>query len=122
MIINHLIGSGMPTGLAAAVTGGRGETSLTATGTSQTTALLLGGGANYVAIVSTSGKGVQLPLCDPNSTVIVYNGGANAMFVYGQTGESIGAGAANAGFNIPTKKSAIFMKCTSTVWGQNLSA
>lgn len=122
MIINHLIGSGMPTQLAAAVTGGRGESTYTAAGTSQTTATLLGGGVGYVSIVSTSGKGVQLPLCDPNSSVTIYNGGANAMFVYGQTGEALGSGAANAGFNIPTKKAATFIKCTPTVWGVNLSA
>lgn len=122
MIINHLVGLGMPTALAAAVTGGRGELTYTAAGTTQATATLIGGGVAYISIVSTSGKGAQLPLCDPNSSVNVYNGGSNAMFVYGQTGEAIGAGSANAGFNIPTKKSCVFTKMTPTVWGQNLSA
>src|ERR1700722_11331996 len=121
MIINHLIGTGVPTQQAAAITGGRGENTYTAAGTTQGTATLLGGGVGYVSIVSASGKGVQLPACDPNSSVFVYNGGANAMFVYGQTGEAIGAGSANAGFNIPTKKGCEFVKCTATVWGQNLS-
>lgn len=122
MIINHLIALGMPTGLAAAVTGGRGETQYTAAGTNQGTATLLSGGVAYVSIVSSSGKGVQLPVCDPNSSVTIYNGGSNAMFVYGQTNEAIGAGAANAGFNIPTKKAATLFKMTATVWGPNLSA
>ena len=123
-IINHLIGRGVPTGVADVMVGGTGSSStvLTAAGTSQGTATLIAGGSVYVSIVSSSGKGVQLPSCDPNSSVDLYNGGASVLGVYGQTGEALAGGSANAVFYVGTKKSARFVKYSSTQWGVNLSA
>lgn len=121
-IINHLVGLGVPTMQAAVIVGGNGEKVYTAAGSTQATATLISGGTGYVSICSTSGKGVQLPQCDPNSEVFVWNGGAAVLGVYGQTGEAIGSGAANAVFYIGTKKGAHFRKVTATQWGQNLSA
>lgn len=119
-IVNHLIGLGTPVNVANSICGG--VTTLTAAGSTQATATLLSSGAGYVSIVSSSGKGVQLPACDVPSTVYVYNGGANTCHVYGQTGEGIGAGAVNALFALGTKKGVMLTKVTTTLWGQNLSA
>jgi hypothetical protein len=121
-IINHLVGLGTPTMQAAAICGGSGESVYTAAGTTQATATLIKGGTGYVSICSTSGYGVKLPSCDPCSEIFVWNGGAAVLGVYGQLGESLGAGAANAVFYIGTKKGAHFRKLNSTVWGQNLSS
>ena len=123
-IIDHLIGKGMPTGLAGSVCGGTGnsETTITAAGNSQGTATLIATGTCYISVVSSSGKGAQLPSCSPNSTVFVFNGGANTASIYGQTGEAIGAGSANAAFALGTKKGAFFTKVSATQWGQVLSA
>ena len=121
-IINHLVGRGVPTGVAGVVVGGVGDTVYTAAGASKGAATLLGSGTNYVSIVSSSGKGVQLPACDPCSSVFVWNGGANTLNLYGQTGESIGAGAANGSFALASKKGVLCTKLSGTVWGQILSA
>lgn len=119
-IVEHIIALGTHPQLANAIVGG--VSTLTAAGTSNTTATLIPGGAAYVSIVSASGKGVRLPVCSPNSEVTVFNGATNAMFVYGQLGEALGAGAADAGFNVTTKKTVIFKKLTATLWSANLTA
>ena len=119
-ILDHVISLGTPPQTATAICGG--VTTLTAAGSTQGTATLIGSGTASVTIVSSSGKGVQLPSCAPGSSVFVWNGGANTTHVYGQTGEAIGAGAANALFALATKKSAVFLKVSATQWAQNLTA
>lgn len=121
-ILEHIIGLGIPTFTASAIVGGNGSVTYTAAGSTQGTATLISGGTGYVSICSTSGKGVQLPQCSPNSEVFIWNGGAAVLGVYGQTGEALGSGAANAVFYIGTKKGAHFRKLSATQWGQNLSA
>lgn len=123
MIINHLIGKGVPVGQAGVMVGGTGSEVYTAgSGTAQNTATLIAGGAAYISIASASGRAVQLPLCDPSSSVELFNGSTNAINVYGQTGEGIQGGSANAKFTVASNKSCTFKKFTSTVWGANLSA
>ncbi len=121
-ILDHLISAGVPTRTAAVHVGGTGDTTYVAAGNSQTTATLVNGGTVIVATVSTSGKGIQLPVCSPCSEVFVWNGGANVLGVYGQTGEAIGSGSANAVFYVGSKKAAAFCKVSATQWAQNLSA
>lgn len=119
-IINHLIGLGVPPAQANTICGG--VTTLTAAGSTNTTATLIPSGTAYVSIVSSSGKGVRLPVCDPPSSVLVFNGASNALFVYGQSGEALGSGSADAGFNVTTKKTVVFNKLTATQWSANLTA
>lgn len=119
-ILDHLVSLGTAPVLATSIVGG--VTSLVAAGSTQGTATLLGSGTGYITIVSSSGKGVQLPACTPGSSIYMWNGGANTAHVYGQTGDAIGAGATNAAFALATKKGAIFKRVSSTQWGQNLSA
>lgn len=124
-IINHLIGKGVATGQASAIVGGTGEsgTIITAgSGTAQNTATLISSGSVYVSIASASGRAVQLPLCDPNSSIELFNGSGQAINLYGQTGEGIQGGGANAKFTVPNNKSCTFTKYTGTVWGANLSS
>jgi hypothetical protein len=121
-IINHLIAKGVPTGVASVIVGGTGDSTITAgTGTSQTTATLISSGAVYISIASASGRSVQLPVCDPDSSIDVFNGGGQAVNVYGQTNEQIQGGGANNKFTLPNNKMAQFKKFSSTVWGANLS-
>jgi hypothetical protein len=121
-ILDHLISAGVPTRTAAVHVGGTGDTTYTAAGNSQTTATLVNGGTIIVSVCSSSGKGIQLPLVSPCSECFVWNGGGATLYVYGQTGEAIGSGSANAFFAIGTKKSAALRKVSSTQWAQNLSA
>lgn len=120
-IINTVIAAGISPFAASAITGGFTNT-ITAAGTTQGTATLLSTGNNFISTVAASGAGVQLPACDPASSIFVWNGGANSAHVYGQTGEILGAGTANSPFVLATKKGVLLVKGTATQWGQALSA
>lgn len=125
-IINQLIGRGVPTGVAGVMVGGTGDLatviSAASGNTAQAGATLISTGSVFISIVSASGNSVQLPSCDPNSSIDIFNGGANAANLYGQTGEKIQGGSANAKFTIAANKSARVTKYSATVWGANLSA
>lgn len=119
-ILDHVISTGISPFTATAICGG--VTTLTAAGSTQATATLLGSGSGYISIVSSSGKGVQVPSCGIGSEIYIFNGGANSAHVYGQTGEAIGAGSANAAFVVATKKSVLLKKVSATAWGSILTA
>lgn len=124
-IINHLIGKGVPTGVASAICGGNGESGTVisaGSGTTQTTATLIASGSVYISASSASGRAVQVPVCDPNSCIDIFNGSGQAVNLFGQTGEGIQGGAANAKFTIANNKSVSIRKYSATVWGANLSA
>lgn len=98
------------------------SSALTAAGTNKATALLLASAENYVSITS-SGKGVMLPAMAQGDDVSVYNGGANTLLVYTNTGsDTITNGSANGGFSIATMRSANFSKVTSSLIMVNYSA
>lgn len=96
--------------------------SLTATGTTQGTALALVDGINYVGTV-TSGTGVRL-MSDgfPGDGIVIYNAGVNPLKVYPQTGGQINGLPANTGFTL-NLKTVVECKCYSaTQWLAVLSA
>lgn len=121
-IKRHLTALGTPPQLASAIAGGAADGGLTATGSGQTDAFKIGGSfAGFTTVPASSGA--QLPAADPGDEVVVCNLSASqALLVYGQTGESVQGGSANAGFSVAANKSAIFKKVTTTAWGANLSA
>lgn len=80
---------------------------LTAAGSTQGTALKLSA-VNNVVTTAAASTGVQLPSMSTGDGVTVANLGANALLVYPVTGGTVQGGAANAGFSIPTLKTAIF--------------
>ena len=80
---------------------------LTAAGTTQANALALSAVNNIVTTAAAS-TGVRLPSTGAGDGVIVANLGANALLVYPVVGGSIQGGATNAGFSVPTLKTAIF--------------
>jgi hypothetical protein len=94
---------------------------LTATGSSQSTAYDLTTAISEFTTVASS-TGAQIMATDPGDAVFVYNGGANTLSVYGQTGESIQNGAANAAFSVAANKGALFIKVSSTRFAAILSA
>lgn len=102
----NLMAFGASPFLAQAIVGDVAD-NLTATGTTQATALKLSAAENVVTTAAAS-TGVQLPAMGPGDSVLVANLGANALLVYPQTGGAIQTGAANAGFSVPTLKTAIF--------------
>lgn len=94
---------------------------LTAAGNSQSTAYDLTAAISEFTTVAAS-SGAQIMATDPGDAVFVYNGGANALSVYGQTGESIQNGAANAAFSVAANKGALFIKVSTTRFAAILTA
>lgn len=120
-IAQRLLGSGAAAQLAQNIVGDFDQ-AITATGTSsQTAAYDLFAVNNYVSTTAAN-TGVQLPVCNPGDEIWVYNAGAQTLSVYGQTGETIINGAANAAFSVATLKGAVFKKLTATAWMAILTA
>lgn len=81
---------------------------LTAAGTTQANALALSAVNNIVTTTAAS-TGVRLPATNPGDSVTVANLGANALLVYPVVGGAVQSGATNAGFSVPTLKTATFI-------------
>ena len=95
---------------------------LTATGTGQTTALLVTSDVNIFTTVATTVNSAQLPACDIGDDLEIINYGAKALSVYGQTGDKIQNGSANASFSVGANKTANFTRIRSTDWAAILSS
>jgi hypothetical protein len=117
-----MLGCGMP-GLFVSTLSGNSQDSLTATGSTQATALALPGDNNTVTTTAAS-TGVRLKANPaPGDEVIVANLGANALLVYPATGGAIQTGAANAGFSVAAGKTAKFVARPGSLnWIAMLSA
>lgn len=109
--------------LVAELVGGASSvvSNLTATGTSQATALALTADCNIFGTVGSS-TGARLPDFDVGDDITIVNGGANALSVYPPTGHQINALAANAALSVPAGRSARFRRVSSTRWIGHVSA
>ena len=94
---------------------------LTATGTTQATALLLINGISYVGTVA-SGAGVALFPGNPGTSQRVYNAGANTLKVYPATGVQINGLGTNNPMLLATNTLCEFWNLTATQTVGNLSA
>ena len=83
MILDHLIGLGVPTFQASSMVGGSGQTTYTAAGTTQATATQIPSGIYLVeADTVASSTGVNLPPCLQGTQLFIYNNGAQTLTVY----------------------------------------
>lgn len=97
-------------------------TGITAAGTTQADAFQLTVSNSVLSTVG-AGSGVKVPVMqDDGDELTIVNLGANAVLVYGQTGQSIQTGAANAGFSVPSGKTLRMKRISSTLWVAMLSA
>lgn len=97
-------------------------TGLTAAGTGQSDALEVTARINYVSTVAAN-TGVKLSsVSGAGFGQTVYNGGANPLKVYPNTGAAINGLAANAGMILAVKTSCRFECVSATQWIGNLSA
>ena len=94
---------------------------LTATGTTQATALLLINGVSYVGTVS-AGSGVVLFPGNPGTSQRVYNAGLNTLKVYPASGAQINGLGTNNGMLLAPNTLCEFWNLTSTQTVGNLSA
>jgi len=109
--------------LAAAVIGGTSAAGLTATGsTSQANSYAITEDVNEFTTTAAN-TGARLPLLlAPGDSIWISNFGAQTLFVYPGTGESINAEAANAKVDVATGKNALFVKVGATRWAMILTA
>lgn len=110
--------SGVVTFTNVSVTGNRLSSiaaALTATGTTQATALVL---TKDLSVVTTAaaGSGVIMSAPGIGAQMLVLNRGANALLVYPPVNGVIDALAANAAFSIPTLTAKRFIQATATQW------
>lgn len=121
-ILQRIMASGASAGLANNIVGDF-TGSLTASGTTKATALLLNSARNYVSVCS-SGKAVALPATNINDEIEVWNGGSNTLTVFTNpsASETITNGSTLGGFSVATLRSAKFTKVTSTLFMVNYSA
>ena len=94
---------------------------LTATGTTQATALLCINGISYISTVA-SGSGVVLFPGNPGTSQRVYNAGANTLKVYPASGTQINGLGTNNGMLLAPNTLCEFWNLTSTQTVGNLSA
>jgi len=98
-------------------------TGLTAlAGGGQTGATKLTGNINRITTVATAADSALLPAGTVGKRVSVYNATANSTTIYPQTGESIGTGAANAGFAVAAAKGCVFECVATGLWNVALGA
>jgi hypothetical protein len=107
----RLVASGLSAQNAAAIQGTVGNT-LTATGTTQGTALALPGDVNRFTTVGAN-SGTILPAMNPGDAAIIFNGGANALSVYPPTGGQINAVGANTAYSVATATPLCLVFCVT---------
>lgn len=120
-LLLNLLGQGTPPGQAEAIMG-KATSGQTATGSSQTDALLLPSTiVEFTTVASSTGCRIPANLA-PGDKIYIYNGDANTLSVYPPTGELIQNGAANAAFSVAANKAALFVKRATSKWMAILSA
>jgi hypothetical protein len=90
-------------------------TGLTASGSTQGTALAITASVNNVTTVATN-TGVVLPIPSPGDRISVVNNGANALNVYPASGGTIGDLATNAPTSLAVGKVLTVVAATTTLW------
>jgi hypothetical protein len=115
----------MALGIAAEASkaiGGTVAVGLTATGSTQVTALLLPAAINAIATAAAA-TGVILPSNSTNGDQLaIYNGGANTVNVYPPVGGTINNLAANTAVTIATTKAADLFCIGPLTWFVNAGA
>lgn len=119
-LAKQMMGGGVSSGQAKAINGSV-ATALSGAGTTQGTATAINAGTAVFSTVAAS-AGAILPSCEVSDEVLVYNGGANTLTVYPDSGSQINAVATNGGVSCPTNTAMLFKRITTTRWIGMLSA
>ena len=119
-LARQMMGGGLSAGQAKAINGSV-ATALTAAGTTQGTAYAINAGTAVFGTVAAS-SGAILPSCEVSDEVYIYNGGANALTVYPDSGSTINQLSANSGFSLGPNTAVMCKRITTTRWIALLSA
>jgi hypothetical protein len=95
---------------------------LTATGTNQATALQLAANINQVTTTAASTGVILAASPGAGDWMMIYNGGANPLKVYPQTGGTLNGLSTNTGITLAVKTSVIFFAADAIAWMGVLSA
>lgn len=107
----RLVSAGFSAVQASAVEGTVANT-LTATGSTQATALALPADVNRFTTVAAN-TGTILPLMNAGDEAVIFNGGANALSVYPPVGGAINAVATNSAYSVATATPTCFIICVT---------
>ena len=119
-LAREIMGGGFSSGQAKAMGGGV-NSSISAAGTTQTTATLLNTSINVIT-TAASLSGVRLPVVEIGDELLILNLGANTCIVYPDTGSTINALPANTGFQLASNTGCQVNKFTASKWVAFLSA
>ena len=120
-LARDIMGGGFSGGQVAAIAG-RVQTAISAAGTVITDATDLTASFNMISTAAAS-AGVQLPLLQAGESLLVYNGGANAVRVYpGSSTVAINQIAAGSAHILAQYTACIYYGISSTVVAGFLSA
>lgn len=119
-IQNKLVQGGIWTDVAKQATIGDLTGSLTATGSTQATALAITSDISVFTTVAAS-TGAILPGTLGAGDLVVYNGGASSLAVYCPVGGTMN-GTSNGSFTVGTTKAARFISADGIAWYGMLSA
>lgn len=124
--IKNLMGSGTSAIAAQATATGIPSVGLTATGSTQGTALPLPTDFNVFTTVAAS-TGTILPATQNGygamgDDITIVNHGANPLTVYPPVGGNVANGATNAGFTVNATKTAFFVNVGANTWAASVSA
>lgn len=107
----RLVTAGLSAVEAAAICGTVAN-SLTATGSTQATALALPADVNRFTTVAAS-TGAILPAMNPGDSMVVFNGGANALSLYPPVGGIINGLSANAAYSVAAATPTVEIICVT---------
>jgi hypothetical protein len=110
-LASRLVQAGFSAIQAAAIQG-TSQTGLTATGTVQGTAFAVPADINKFTTVA-AGTGAILPAMNPGDSLVVVNGGANALLLYPPVGATINALGANTAYSVATATPTCEVYCVS---------
>ena len=118
MFRSEVVRAGLHTTHSDAIAGWQIQvTGLTAAGSTQGTALALALAHINIITTAAASTGVILPTTPDNGdTMVVVNGGANALAVYPPVGHTILGLAANAALSLGIGKSGSFQRVGATSW------
>jgi hypothetical protein len=92
------------------------ETGISAAGTAQANAKILGNSINVVTTIINGANSVRLPNIDPGMTIFITNGSANVLNVYPPANAAINSAAANAVYTQNPGATLFYIAPTVTQW------
>lgn len=115
MLAYKVLGAGLsPFAVSAMCTDAK--TGISAAGTTQGTATGLTNAVNYVGTVAANSGVILSSSAAAGDCQVVFNGGANTLKIYPDTGAQINAAGANNAVSLLVNTAAELWRCSTTQW------